>query len=141
MVERGDETAREAEGAGTEPGAFAGAFRVALPPFRPGEPPFEGPLDLLLHLVKEHEVEIFDIPIARITEAYLETLAAMRELDIDVAGEFLHMAAQLMLLKSRLLAVYGTWQREGEVKNLIAGRLEDLTPLLGRLATESRDFK
>jgi error-prone DNA polymerase len=45
------------------------------------------------------------------------------------------------LLKSRLLAVYGTWQREGDVKNLIAGRLEDLTPLLGRLATESRDFK
>jgi len=46
-----------------------------------------------------------------------------------------------VLLRSRLLAVYGTWQREGDVKNLIAGRLEDLTPLLGRLATESRDFK
>ena len=45
------------------------------------------------------------------------------------------------LLRSRLLVVYGTWQREGEVKNLIAGRLEDLTPMLGRLATESRDFK
>nr|WP_297353551.1 error-prone DNA polymerase [uncultured Caldimonas sp.] len=44
------------------------------------------------------------------------------------------------LLHSRLLAVYGTWQREGEVRNLIAGRLEDLTPLLGRLNTESRDF-
>jgi segregation and condensation protein A len=103
MVERGDETAREADGTGPEPAAQAGAFRVALPPFRAGEPPFEGPLDLLLHLVKEHEVEIFDIPIARITESYLETLAALRELDIDVAGEFLHMAAQLMLLKSRLL--------------------------------------
>ena len=46
-----------------------------------------------------------------------------------------------VMLKSRLLAVYGTWQREGEVKNLIAGRLEDLTPLLGRLATGSRDFR
>ena len=45
------------------------------------------------------------------------------------------------LLKSRLMAVYGTWQREGDVKNLIAGRLEDLTPLLGRLATVSREFK
>ncbi len=45
------------------------------------------------------------------------------------------------LLRSRLLAVQGTWQREGDVKNLIAGRLEDLTPLLGRLATASRDFK
>jgi segregation and condensation protein A len=103
MVQRVDETAPEAEGGGQEPQAQAGAFRVALPPLRAGEPPFEGPLDLLLHLVKEHEVEIFDIPIARITEAYLETLAALRELDIDVAGEFLHMAAQLMLLKSRLL--------------------------------------
>jgi len=103
MVERGDETAREAEGAGPGPLAPSSAFRVALPPLRDGEPPFEGPLDLLLHLVKEHQVEIFDIPIARITESYLETLKALRELDIDVAGEFLTMAAQLMLMKSRLL--------------------------------------
>jgi segregation and condensation protein A len=80
----------------------AGAFRVRLP-VRPGEPPFEGPLDLLLHLVKEHEVDLFDIPIAKITESYLATLEAMRELDIDVAGEFLHMAAQLVLMKSKLL--------------------------------------
>jgi segregation and condensation protein A len=78
-------------------------FRVALPPARPGEPPFEGPLDLLLHLVKEHQIDLFDIPIARITESYLATLEAMRELDIDIAGEFLQMAAQLMLMKSKLL--------------------------------------
>jgi segregation and condensation protein A len=103
MVERGDEKAREAEGGGSVPPVPAGAFRVTLPPFRDGEPPFEGPLDLLLHLVKEHEVDVFDIPIARITEAYLDTLQALRDLDIDVAGEFLHMAAQLMLVKSRLL--------------------------------------
>ena len=45
------------------------------------------------------------------------------------------------LLRSRLLLVHGTWQREGDVKNLIAGKLEDLTPMLGRLATASRDFK
>ncbi len=45
------------------------------------------------------------------------------------------------LLKSRLMAVYGRWQCEGDVRNLIAERLADLTPLLGRLATESRDFK
>ena len=91
--------------AGTEPTARAAAeaFRVALPPLRPGEPPFEGPLDLILHLVKEHEVELFDIPIAKITESYLATLEALRELDIDVAGEFLHMAAQLVLMKSKLL--------------------------------------
>ena len=79
------------------------AFRVKLPGARPGEPPFEGPLDLLLHLVKEHRVDLFDIPIARITQSYLGTLQAMRELDIDIAGEFLHMAAQLVLMKSKLL--------------------------------------
>jgi len=79
------------------------AFRITLPPFRPGEVPFEGPLDLLLHLVKEHQVDLFDIPIARITESYLATLKAMEELDIDVAGGFLDMAAQLMLMKSKLL--------------------------------------
>jgi segregation and condensation protein A len=83
--------------------AVADAFRISLPPLRPGEPPFEGPLDLILHLVKEHQVDLFDIPIARITESYLATLEALRELDIDIAGEFLHMAAQLMLMKSRLL--------------------------------------
>jgi segregation and condensation protein A len=90
---------------GAEPTARAAAdaFRLALPPLRAGEPPFEGPLDLILHLVKEHEVDLFDIPIAKITESYLATLEALRELDIDVAGEFLHMAAQLVLMKSRLL--------------------------------------
>jgi segregation and condensation protein A len=83
--------------------AAADAFRVTLPPLRTGEPPFEGPLDLILHLVKEHEVDLFDIPIAKITESYLAALEAMRELDIDIAGEFLHMAAQLVLMKSKLL--------------------------------------
>jgi segregation and condensation protein A len=78
-------------------------FRVTLPSARAGEPPFEGPLDLLLHLVTEHQVDIFDIPIARITEAYLLALKSMQELDIDVAGEFLQMAAQLMLVKSKML--------------------------------------
>jgi len=83
--------------------AAADAFRVLLPPSRPGEPPFEGPLDLLLHLVKEHQVDLFDIPIAKITESYLATLQALRDLDIDIAGDFLHMASQLMLMKSKLL--------------------------------------
>ena len=79
------------------------AFRVTLPPVRAGEPPFEGPLDLLLHLVTEHQVDIFDIPIARITEAYLLALKSLQEMDIDLAGEFLQMAAQLMLVKSKML--------------------------------------
>src|SRR5512138_2299012 len=83
--------------------AVAAAFRVTLPPLKQGEPPFEGPLDLILHLVKEHEVDLFDIPIAKITESYLATIEALRELDIDLAGEFLHMPAQPVLMKSRLL--------------------------------------
>jgi|SRR5579885_1037009 len=64
---------------------------------------FEGPLDLLLYLIKKEEVNIYDIPIARITEQYLEYLTLMEELDIAVAGEFLVMAATLIHIKSRML--------------------------------------
>jgi segregation and condensation protein A len=64
---------------------------------------FEGPLDLLLHLIREHQVEILDIPISSITEEYLRYLALMQELDLDVAGEFLLMAATLIHIKSKML--------------------------------------
>ncbi len=64
---------------------------------------FEGPLDLLLHLVRRHELEILDIPIAFITEKYLEYLDFMRSLDLEVAGDYLVMAATLAWLKSREL--------------------------------------
>src|SRR6478672_3008618 len=64
---------------------------------------FEGPLDLLLHLVKQHELSILDIPIAFVTEKYLEYLDAMAASDIDVAGEYLLMAATLCHIKSREL--------------------------------------
>jgi segregation and condensation protein A len=64
---------------------------------------FEGPLDLLLHLIKKNEVEIVDIPIATITEQYLAYLEMMQDLSLDIAGEFLVMAATLTLIKSRLL--------------------------------------
>src|SRR5215210_152210 len=64
---------------------------------------FEGPLDLLLHLVKKHELDILDIPISFVTEKYLSYLDAMAALDIDVAGEYLLMAATLCHLKSREL--------------------------------------
>jgi segregation and condensation protein A len=64
---------------------------------------FEGPLDLLLHLIKKNEVEVVDIPIATITEQYLAYLELMRELNLDIAGEFLVMAATLTLIKSRML--------------------------------------
>ena len=64
---------------------------------------FEGPLDLLLHLIRKEEVDICDIPIGRIAEQYMAYLDQMRALDIDIAGEFLVMAATLMLIKSRTL--------------------------------------
>jgi len=64
---------------------------------------FEGPLDLLLHLIKINEVEISDIPIATITDQYLEYLNLMRSLDINVAGDFLVMASTLMHIKSKML--------------------------------------
>jgi segregation and condensation protein A len=64
---------------------------------------FEGPLDLLLHLVRENEVDISDIPIATITDQYLEYLDLMRALDINVAGDFLVMASTLMHIKSKML--------------------------------------
>ncbi len=66
-------------------------------------PMFEGPLDLLLYLIRKEEVSIYDIPIARITEQYLEYLRAMQGLDIGVAGEFLVMAATLIHIKTQML--------------------------------------
>ena len=64
---------------------------------------FEGPLDLLLHLIKKHEVNIYDIPIVLITQQYLRYLELMQELDLDIAGEFLVMATTLIHIKSRML--------------------------------------
>ena len=64
---------------------------------------FEGPLDLLLHLIRENEIDIYDIPIALITEQYIATLDLMKALNLDLAGEFLYMAATLAHIKSKLL--------------------------------------
>lgn len=64
---------------------------------------FEGPLDLLLHLIKKNEVNIYDIPIALITQQYLDYLSAMKSLNLAVAGEFLVMAATLVQIKARML--------------------------------------
>ncbi len=66
-------------------------------------PIFEGPLDLLLHLIKENKIDIYDIPIAVITRQYLEYIEMMKELNLDIAGEFLLMAATLIHIKSRML--------------------------------------
>ncbi len=64
---------------------------------------YEGPLDLLLALIAKHKIDIFDIPISEIADQYAAYLDAMRELDMEVASEFIVMAAELMLIKSRML--------------------------------------
>ena len=64
---------------------------------------FEGPLDLLLSLISKNKVDIYDIPISLILDQYLENLEMMRKMDMDVAGEFITMASELMLIKSRML--------------------------------------
>lgn len=64
---------------------------------------FEGPLDLLLHLIRKNEVDIYDIPIALITRQYLDYLKLMKELNLDLAGDFLVMASTLLQIKSRML--------------------------------------
>lgn len=64
---------------------------------------FEGPLDLLLHLIRQEQVSIYDIPVARITDEYLRYLRVMQEMDIAVAGDFLVMAATLIELKTKML--------------------------------------
>lgn len=64
---------------------------------------FEGPLDLLLYLIKRDEIDIYDIPIARVTSQYLEHVRLLESLDLEIAGEFLLMAATLMRIKSKML--------------------------------------
>jgi len=96
---------------------------------------FEGPLDLLLHLIKKHEVDIHDIPIALITAQYLETIAMMQELDLDVAGEFLVMAATLIHIKSKMLLP------RPETAAGVEGEVEDPRDALVRRLLEHQKFK
>ncbi len=66
-------------------------------------PAFEGPLDLLLYLIRRSEVDIYDIPIQKVTKQYIDVLHSMEQLDLEIAGEFFVMAATLMYIKSRML--------------------------------------
>lgn len=75
---------------------------------------FTGPLDLLLHLIRKHEVNIYDIPIALITQQYLEYLQLMKELNLSLAGEFVVMASTLVHIKSRMLLPQDEKAQEGE---------------------------
>ena len=78
-------------------------FESILDPYPVRLATFEGPLDLLLHLIKQNEVNIYDIPIALVTRQYIDYIDLMQELNLDVAGEFLVMAATLIHIKSRML--------------------------------------
>ncbi len=89
---------------------------------------FEGPLDLLLYLIKREELDIYDIPVARITDEYLQALKVMQLLNLDMAGEFLVMTATLMQIKSRMLLPAEEAAPEGEEEDpradLVAQLLE-----------------
>jgi segregation and condensation protein A len=90
---------------------------------------FEGPLDLLLFLIRKNEIDINDIPISKLTQDYVDTVQQMQDMDLNIAGEFLVMAAHLMLIKSRmLLPVNPEAVEEGEAEDprseLVARLLE-----------------
>jgi segregation and condensation protein A len=75
---------------------------------------FEGPLDLLLHLIQKNELDIFNIPIALVTEQYLEYLQLMKVLNLDIAGEYLLMASTLLHIKSKMLLPKSSQEEEAE---------------------------
>ncbi|HSA64243.1 MAG TPA: segregation/condensation protein A [Nitrospira sp.] len=81
---------------------FGGSEQTELP-YQVRIENFEGPLDLLLHLIKKNEINIYDIPIAMIAQQYLSYIEAMKDLNLTVAGEFLVMAATLLQIKSKML--------------------------------------
>jgi len=96
---------------------------------------FEGPLDLLLHLIKKNELEIHDINISIITKQYLDAIQLMQELNLDVAGEFLVMAATLIHIKSKMLLP------RPETASAVEGDEEDPRDALVRRLLEHQKFK
>lgn len=107
---------------------------------------FDGPLDLLLHLISKNKVEITDIPIAEILRQYLEYIRVMQEFDLDVASEFITMAAQLMQIKSKmLLPVYEDEGEEDPRAQLVEQLLEyqrfkEAGGYLGDISEAGRDL-
>jgi segregation and condensation protein A len=114
------------------------ASTLPLPPVRLEA--FEGPLDVLLHLIRSQKMDIFDIPIAQLTGQYLDILEAQAEMDLDVAGDYLVMASTLMQLKSRMLLPRPELDEEG---NEIDPRQELVAQLIAyeqyRLLAEQLD--
>lgn len=105
------------------PDALDPSFRIQLPNF-------EGPLDLLLHLIRKHELDILDLPIAFITDKYLEYLGLMKELNLDIASEYLVMAATLAHIKSKMLLPKPPPDQEDGLADEIDPRAELIRRLL-----------
>ncbi|MEA3544202.1 MAG: segregation/condensation protein A [Thermodesulfobacteriota bacterium] len=109
---------------------------------------FSGPLDLLLHLIKSHEMDIYDIRIVEVTEQYLTIIEQMKQLDLDIAGEFLLMAATLIHIKSKMLLPVSEEVGEDEedpraelVKRLLEyQRYKDVAELFQQLPRLERDI-
>src|SRR5947207_10007145 len=96
---------------------------------------FEGPLDLLLHLIKKNELNVHDIPIALITQQYLDAIGLMQELNLDIAGDYLVMAATLIHIKSKMLLP------RPETAAGVEGEEEDPRDALVRRLLEHQKFK
>ncbi len=122
LNEQNKESADWEELSPPEEGAIPFDYRVELPVF-------EGPLDLLLHLIRKHEIDIFDIPVALITDKYLAYIGWMQALNLDIAGEFLVMASTLAHIKSRMLLPSGEGQ-EDEAEEEVDPREELVRRLL-----------
>lgn len=109
-------------------------------------PNFEGPLDLLLYLIRKHKIDIYDIPIAFMLEEYLKYLAVMEELNISIEGEFMEMVATLIQIKLRSLLPRSVEEEEEDprtelVNNLLAyQKVKETTGILAELADENRYY-
>ncbi|MBN2017577.1 MAG: segregation/condensation protein A [Candidatus Cloacimonetes bacterium] len=109
-------------------------------------PNFEGPLDLLLYLIRKHKIDIYDIPIAFMLEEYLKYLAVMEDLNISIEGEFMEMAATLIQIKLRSLLPRSVEEEEEDprtelVNNLLAyQKVKETTGILSELADENRYY-
>ena len=107
---------------------------------------FEGPLDLLLHLISKNKVSIYDIPIAEICEQYMEVLEDARRMDMEVAGDFIAMAAQLIYIKSKmLLPVYEEEEEDDPRLQLVEmlleyQRIKEMTPYFRQQTELGRDM-
>ena len=110
---------------------------------------FTGPLDLLLHFIRRDEIDVYDIPIARITAEYMETLDMMQTLNLNVAGEFILMAATLMRIKAKMLLPKLQLGDEDEVEDpraelvqqlLEYQRFKDMANDLDKLAMERGQY-